>query len=161
MNSSRRIFLGASAAAAASWWWPASASASSGLVLVPIVAAGSSVADISLGTLRRVFTSQPVTGPGGVTFVAFNQPAGARARDLFDRVVLGMGPEEAARYWVDQRIRGGLRPPRSVPNVALLRQVVVRYPGAIGYVAPGELDTTVKALTINGTGPDAPGYPLR
>jgi len=157
----RRVFLGASAAAATHWLWPESAGASSALVLVPIVAASSPVADISLGTLRRVFTSQPVSGPGGVSFVGFNQPAGARERELFDRVVLGMGPEEAARYWVDQRIRGGVRPPRSVPNVALLRQVVVRYPGAIGYVALSDLDASVRPVTINGAGPAAPGYPLR
>ena len=157
----RRVFLGASAAAISGWLWPQSAGASSALLLVPIVAANSSVADVSLGTLRRVFTSQPVSGPGGVTFVGFNQPAGARERELFDRVVLGMTPEEAARYWVDQRIRGGVRPPRSVPNVALLRQVVVRYPGAIGYVALSDLDATVKPVTINGAGPAAPGYPLR
>jgi hypothetical protein len=157
----RRVFLEASAAALAGWLWPESAGAGSALVLVPIVSASSPVADVSLGTLRRVFTSQPVSGPGGVTFVGFNQPAGARERELFDRVVLGMGPEEAARYWVDQRIRGGVRPPRSVPNVALLRQVVVRYPGAIGYLAVSDLDATVKPVTINGAGPAAPGYPLR
>jgi hypothetical protein len=157
----RRVFLGASAAAASHWLWPERAGASPALVLVPVVAAGSPVTDLSLGTLRRVFLSQPVSGPGGVTFVAFNQPAGTRERELFDRVVLGMGPEEAARYWVDQRIRSGTRPPRSVPNVALLRQVVVRYPGAIGYVAVSDLDATVKPVTINGAGPAAPGYPLR
>lgn len=157
----RRVFLEASAAALSGWLWPESAGAGSALVLVPIVSASSPVADVSLGTLRRVFTSQPVSGPGGVTFVGFNQPAGARERELFDRVVLGMGPEEAARYWVDQRIRGGVRPPRSVPNVALLRQVVVRYPGAIGYLAVSDLDATVKPVTINGVGPAAPGYPLR
>jgi hypothetical protein len=157
----RRDFLGASAAAAAHWLWPERAGASPALVLVPIVAAGSPVSDLSLGTLRRVFISQPVSGPGGVTFVGFNQPAGARERELFDRVVLGMSPEEAARYWVDQRIRSGTRPPRSVPNVALLRQVVVRYPGAIGYVALSDLDASVKPVTINGAGPAAPSYPLR
>jgi hypothetical protein len=157
----RRAFLGASAAAVACWLWPERAGASVPLVLVPIVAASSAVADVSLGTLRRVFLSQPVSGPGGVAFVGFNQPAGTRERELFDRVVLGMSPDEAARYWVDQRIRSGLRPPRSVPNVALLRQVVVRYPGAIGYVAVGDLDATVKPVTINGAGPAAPSYPLR
>ena len=151
----RRVFLEASAAAVARWLWTESAGASSALVLVPIVAANSSVADVSIGTLRRVFTSQTVSGPGGVTFVGFNQPAGARERELFDRVVLGMSPDEAARYWVDQRIRSG------VPDVSLLRQVVVRYPGAIGYLALGDLDATVKAVTINGAASAAPGYPLR
>lgn len=130
-------------------------------MLVPIVAANSSLTDISLGTLRRVFLSEPVSGPGGLRLVGFNQPAGSRAREAFDRAVLGMDPDQAARYWVDQRIRGGARPPRQVNSVSLLRQVISRFPGGVGYLALAELDASVRALTINGTAPDAPSYPLR
>lgn len=137
------------------------AAAAGGLLLVPIVAAGSPLTDISLGTLRRVFLSEPVSGPGGLRLVGFNQAAGSRAREAFDRVVLGMDPDQAARYWVDQRIRGGPRPPRQVNGVSLLRQVISRFPGGVGYLTPAELDASVRALTINGATPDAPNYPLR
>jgi hypothetical protein len=132
-----------------------------GLLLVPVVAKGSPMTDITLGTLRRVFLSEPVSGPGGLRLVGFNQPAGSRARDAFDRVVLGMDPDQVARYWVDQRIRGGVRPPRQVTSVSLLRQVISRFPGAVGYLSPTDLDASVRMLTINGAGPDAPSYPLR
>jgi hypothetical protein len=156
----RRSFLQASAALLA----PALAAEpalAAPYVLVPIVAASSPMRDISLGTLRRVFCSEQVTGPGGVRLVGFNHPSGSRARDLFDRVVLGMDPDQAARYWVDQRIRGGTRPPRTVANVALFREVINRYPGAVGYLALSDLDPSVVALTVNGAGPDSPQYPLR
>jgi hypothetical protein len=132
-----------------------------GLLLVPIVASSSAMTDISLGTLRRVFLSEPVSGPGGLRLVGFNQPAGSRARETFDRVVLGMDPDQVARYWVDQRIRGGVRPPRQVNSVSLLRQVISRFPGAVGYLSPADLDASVRALTINGAASDAPNYPLR
>jgi hypothetical protein len=130
-------------------------------LLVPIVASNSPMRDISMGTLRRVFCSEQVSGPGGVRLVGFNHPSGSRARDLFDRIVLGMDPDQAARYWVDQRIRGGARPPRTVGSVALLRDVINRYPGAVGYLSPTDLDASVHALTVNGADVDAPHYPLR
>jgi len=130
-------------------------------VLVPIVAANSPLRDISLGTLRRVFSSEQVSGPNGVRLVGFNHPSGSRARELFDRVVLGLDPDQAARFWVDQRIRGGARPPRTVGNVPLFRDVINRYPGAVGYLALSDLDASVHALTVNGAGPDSPQYPLR
>jgi hypothetical protein len=156
----RRVFLQSSVALLLPSLRVESAAAA-GLVLVPIVASTSPMTDISLGTLRRVFLSEPVTGPGGMRLVGFNQPAGSRARDAFDRVVLGMDPDQVARYWVDQRIRGSLRPPRQVNNVSLLRQVISRFPGGVGYLSPADLDASVRPLTINGAAADAPQYPLR
>jgi hypothetical protein len=67
----------------------------------------------------------------------------------------------AAQYWVDQRIRGGARPPRTVASVALLRQVVAQFPGAITYLPVAELDDSVHVLTIGGQGANSPQYPLR
>jgi hypothetical protein len=156
----RRTFLQASAALLAPALGSERAFAAP-YVLVPIVASNSPLRDISMGSLRRVFSSEPVSGPGGVRLVGFNHPAGSRARDLFDRIVLGMNPDQAARYWVDQRIRGGARPPRAVGSVALFRDVINRYPGAVGYLARSDLDASVRALTVNGADADAPQYPLR
>jgi hypothetical protein len=156
----RRAFLQSSLALALPAL-PLERAGAAALVLVPIVAINSPLTDITLGTLRRVFSSEPVSGPGGLRLVGFNQPAGSRAREVFDRAVLGLDPDQAARYWVDQRIRGGARPPRQVNSVALLRQVISRFPGGVGYLAPSELDQSVRALTINGATPDAANYPLR
>lgn len=158
MKLARRTFLQSPAALLALRAEPAAAS---GPVLVPIVAANSPMTDITLGTLRRVFLSEPVSGPGGLRLVGFNQPPGARAREVFDRAVLGMDPDQAARYWVDQRIRGGARPPRQVNSISLLRQVISRFPGGVGYLTLPELDASIRPLTINGAGPEAPHYPLR
>jgi hypothetical protein len=157
----RRTFLQASAALLAAGLESELALAAPAYVLVPIVASSSPMRDISMGTLRRVFTSEQVSGPSGVRLVGFNQPSGSRARDLFDRVVLGLDPDQAARFWVDQRIRGLARPPRAVGSVALLRDVVSRFPGAVGYLAISDLDASVRALTVNGADADAPQYPLR
>lgn len=156
----RRSFLKASAALFAQALGAEPALAAP-YVLVPVVTASSTMRDISLGTLRRVFRSEQVTDPDGVRLVGFNHPSGSRARELFDRVVLGMDPDQAARYWVDRRIRGGARPPRTVANVTLLREVIHRFPGAVGYLTLADLDASVRALTVNGAAPDSPQYPLR
>jgi len=156
----RRTFLQASTALFAPGLVAGPAPAAS-YAVVPIVAGSSPMRDISLGTLRRVFRSEQVTDPGGVRLVGFNHPSGSRARELFDRVVLGMDPDQVARYWVDQRIRGSARPPRTVATVALLKEVINRYPGAVGYLALTDLDVSVRALTVGGAGLDSPQYPLR
>jgi hypothetical protein len=156
----RRSFLQASATLFAPTLVPELALAAA-YAVVPIVAGASALRDISLGTLRRVFRSEQVTDASGVRLVGFNHRSGSRARELFDRVVLGMDPDDVARYWVDQRIRGSAPPPRTVATVALLKEVINRYPGSIGYLALADLDASVRALTVGGTGPDSPQYPLR
>lgn len=156
----RRSFLQSSAALLAPALGAERALAAT-YVVVPIVAGSSPMLDISLGTLRRVFRSEHVTDSDGARLVGFNHPSGSRARELFDRVVLGMEPDQVARFWVDQRIRGGARPPRTVASVTLLLEVINRYPGAVGYLALADLDASVRALTVNGAGPDSPQYPLR
>jgi hypothetical protein len=157
----RRAFLLGSSSALAALGWIDAASGEPSYTLVPVVARGSSLSDITLGTLRRIFLGETIDGPDGTRFVGFNHPPKTRPRALFDNVVLGMGPDEAARYWVDQRIRGGARPPRTVPNIDLLRQVIAQLPGAISYLPSNELDQSVRALTISGQGADSSRYPLR
>jgi hypothetical protein len=116
---------------------------------------------MALGTLRRIFLGESVDNAAGQRYVCFNHPPLTRPRSVFDQVVLGMNPDEVARYWVDQRIRFGAKPPRVVSNIPLLRQVVARLPGAISYLTQTDLDSSVRPLSIDGLGPDSPRYPLR
>jgi hypothetical protein len=157
----RRAFLAGCAPLAASLTWVGHAAADPSLVLVAVVSRSSGVHDISLGALRRIFLGETVDGPTGMRFVGFNHPPKTRPRVTFDSLVLGMGPDEVARYWVDQRIRGGARPPRTVASIELLRQVIAQLPGAISYLPSSELDQSVRALTIGGIPADSARYPLR
>jgi hypothetical protein len=138
-----------------------SARAAPALVLVPIIGKQSPQRDISLGTLERVFLGRPVDGEDGKRFVPFNHPPKTRSRILFDQAVLGMTPDEVARHWVDQRIRGKGRPPRTVPSAALLKKVVQHFPGAIAYIPAAELDGSVQALKIGGVEHTSAQYPIR
>ena len=128
--------------------------------LVVIVAAQSPLQDISRPLLRRVFTGNPAE-LGGTRLVPLNYGPDDPLRTAFDRLVLGFSQEAAGRYWVDRRIRGQGLPPRAIPNVALLRAVVAKLPGAIGYVTADKLDATVKPLRIDGHDYTSAEYPLK
>jgi hypothetical protein len=75
-------------------------------------------------------------------------------------VVLQMAPPSVSAYWIDRRIRGQGLPPRTVPTPQLMKAVVAKLPGAIGYIAIDQLDDAVQALLIDGKAPSDPRYPL-
>lgn len=102
-------------------------------VLVP---ASNTTPSLSADQLAHLFTGSREAWNGGAV-VAFNLPPRDPLRVEFDRVVLHMTPEEVGRYWIDQRIRGGARPPRQVEDSRLVPKLVARFPGGIGYVAAG------------------------
>jgi len=127
--------------------------------IVVIVAAQSTLRDISHALLRRVFLGEP-TEHAGVRLVPLNYGPDDPVRVAFDRAALGFSPAASGRYWVDRRIRGQGLPPRTVPNQALLRAVVARLNGGIGYVTADQLNPTVRALTVDGETYTDPDYDL-
>jgi hypothetical protein len=137
------------------------AAKSSALVsLVPIVSDRSRLTDIHANDLRRIFLGYAELDPDGRPIIPLNHPPGAEARTRFDRVLLGFGPDDAAKYWVDQRIRGARLPPRTAAPEHLLQRVVAKLPGAISYVPAGSVMPGVRALTIDGRTAGQAGYPL-
>jgi ABC-type phosphate transport system substrate-binding protein len=126
--------------------------------LVVIVAATNPIQDISRANLRRAFLGEPTSGPGG-KLIPLNQPPGSPARYQFDRILLGLDPEDVARFWIDQRIRGQGGAPRAIPAAMLVR-VIPQLAGAIGYVRASELGPGVKIVTIDGKKPGDPDYLL-
>lgn len=130
------------------------------VTLAVVVAGGSRVTKVSREQLKRAFTSQPVTGPDGQRLVPLNHPPRTPDRVGFDQTVLGMGPDEVGRFWIDRRIRGQAAPPRTVEDLATLRRLVERLPGAVAYLRPGQLSGNLKALAIDGKLPNDVGYPI-
>jgi hypothetical protein len=64
-----------------------------------------------------------------------------------------------ARYWVDQKIRG-ISPPRTIPELNLLRSLVAKWPGAITYLPTGLMTPELRPLRIDGKLPGNAGYLL-
>ena len=129
-------------------------------MLVVVVASSLRITDISSGTLRRVFTGY-MTEVGGHRLIPVNHPPHSQARSRFDRAVLGLGPEEIGRFWVDRRIRDEGQPPKTVPSAELAVRLAASLPGVITYARPDSLNSQVRALTVDGMKPGDQGYPLR
>ncbi len=130
------------------------------VALCVVVAPTSKLSDVTLADLRRIFTGERVTDPGGNKLIPLNHPPRTVDRVGFDRTVLGMGPDEVGRFWVDRRIRGGSGPPRTVDSISTLRRVVKNLPGAIGYLRRTQQSAEVKLVRIDGKLPGDSGYPV-
>lgn len=115
--------------------------------------------NLSSDKLRRIFLALPTDDDDGTRFVPINLAQGTGAREHFDRSVLNMSPAEAARYWIDQRLRGS-KPPRSAGSLDVCRRAVQELPGAISYL-PLSAIGALKALSIDGHNPRDNGYPLK
>jgi hypothetical protein len=107
------------------------------LALDVFVNASSSITSLNASDLAEMYNGSRHTWANGTTVIALNLPANQPLRTEFDRVVLGMSPDQVGRYWIDQRIRGASKPPRQVEDPLLVMKLVGRLPGAIGYAPTG------------------------
>lgn len=132
----------------------------SGVKLVIVVQPESPLSDLSLRELKRLYTSEQMTDPGGNRLLPLNQPPGSPDRIGFDRTVLQMDPDTVGRFWIDRKIRAQPGAPRSVNPLDLLRRAVAGIPGAISYLRESDVDSKLKLVTINGKKPTDADYPL-
>lgn len=133
----QRLLVGTIALVALAWPERPSRAEPSRGGLVVIVNAGNPDRP-SAGTLEKIFLRKELTWDSGERIIALNASPENERRQRFDRVVLGMSPDEAARYWLDQRIRGGGTAPREVGDAVLTVKLVAKLSGTIGYV-PADL----------------------
>src|SRR5581483_8754472 len=82
----------------------------------------------------------------GTKATPINLPDDSPLRQRFDTAVLGLDPERVERYWIDRKIRGGERPPRKVATPGAVLRLVSAEPGGIGYVASGDVDSSVRIV---------------
>jgi hypothetical protein len=73
---------------------------------------GVSVTKLSRDELRLIFQTRRSVWPDGSVVRPFNLMPSEPARQVFDRVVLGLTPDLMPRYWIDRRIRGESHPPQ-------------------------------------------------
>jgi ABC-type phosphate transport system substrate-binding protein len=122
------------------------AGAATDLELVVIVNLKNSVSSLSRDELEALFTLSRQRWSNGDPVIVLNLEPGSGPRTHFDRVVLGMAPDEAARFWIDRRIRGRGNPPTKAPNPVTALKVVAALTGAISYVPKSQLGPGVKVV---------------
>jgi hypothetical protein len=153
------IALGGLGVAGALWLEGSLALAEPPVRLQLVTAKANAIRDITFPDLRQLYRGKRIS-VAGVKVIVFNHPAGTPDRVGFDHVVLGMSPDEVGRFWVDQKIRGGDPPPRTIDSASLLLRVVAALPGALGYVREGFSSPELKIVSIEGHMPSDSGYPL-
>jgi ABC-type phosphate transport system substrate-binding protein len=139
----RKLLLGCIAVVAISWTDPSVAGSDA---IAVIVNKANPVGSMSQENLRPIYLMTKTVWSNGVAVEPFNLPEGTPMRTAFDSAVLGMNPEEVARYWIDRRIRGDARPPRKVPSPGTVLSLVAKSEGAIGYVPLAEVNASVKVI---------------
>jgi ABC-type phosphate transport system substrate-binding protein len=140
-----------------------------GALSVPAIAAGDPIAvvvspssrqrGLTSDKLRRIFLALPTDSDDGRRFIPINLAPTSGSRARFDRTVLAMTPEDVARYWIDQRLRGN-KPPRSAATVDICRGAVQELPGAIAYLPLSQVGP-LRVLTIDGRNPSDSAYALK
>lgn len=135
------------------FWWPDEALAADEPISV-IVHKRSRVATVDRDELRQIFqTHKTAWSATGDRAIPINLPDKHPVRHEFDRAVLGLDPDRVARYWVDRKIRGDARPPRTAPSPAAVVRAVATNPDLVGYVPASEVGDEVKVVAkiIDGT----------
>jgi hypothetical protein len=131
------------------------------VTLAVFVAKDSSVQNLKMSELRRIFTNADDSGFSGQRSVPFNHTARSGDRIGFDETVLHMKPDEVSRFWIDRKIRGLPGPPRAVDSLSALLRLVSRTGGGIGYARPTQVTIDVRVIRIDGKLPSEAGYPLQ
>jgi hypothetical protein len=129
--------------------------------IVVIVSAASNTQTLTFTDVRNIFMGLPTYAANGEPYVPLVQAAKTFVRVAFDAQFLGLDPEAAGRYWVDQRIRARRSLPRTIPSVELLRRVVAAMPGAVGYLRADELRPGIVPVRIDGVDFRSPEYRYR
>ena len=127
--------------------------------LVVIMASSSQISDLPSGVLRSAFLGLS-TVYRGTQLIPFNAPIGTPIRARMDWALLGLEQREVGTFWVDQRVRDGRMPPRTVSSTDLAVRVVAQLPGAIACVPASQAGPRVRALRIDGVDPSSHEYLL-
>jgi hypothetical protein len=116
---------------------------------------------LSSSKLRAIFMRNRIRWPDGKPIWLLNWDGRSGLRISFDQLVLKMSPDKVSRYWIDRRIRGLGRPPRSIGSAQVIQSIVSRQEKAISYLRATEVGPKVKVLAIDGLRPGESGYPIK
>ena len=127
--------------------------------LIVVVSKRCPINEISLAQLKQLFRSER-REVASHRLIPLNRPPGSATRIKFDKLVLGMNPEQVGRFWIDRKMRGQTKPPRSVSSLRLVIKVVTQLPNAISYIRHNQLTPDLRMLRVDGKLPGDQGYAL-
>ncbi|HJU72117.1 MAG TPA: hypothetical protein VJ717_00115 [Gemmatimonadaceae bacterium] len=126
-----------------------------------IVHPSTSVGDVSIAQLRRVFLGEQQFWPGGSRVVLFIHEPGSGSRSVVLRQLYQMNEGEFRRYWIAKTFRDDVTTgPKIVSSTALAKRLTATIPGAIAVIPADAVDGTVKVLRVDSRLPREDAYPL-
>lgn len=128
--------------------------------LAIVVAQSSPLKHLTSFELKKLYLGAHITDPAGERIIPFHHAASSPDRVAFEKKVLGMGPEEAASYWIDRKIRGQSGAPKAVGSPELVQRVVSKVAHSVAYVRLDQLRSEVRSIAIDGKLPTDAAYPL-
>jgi hypothetical protein len=116
--------------------------------------------NITLVDLRKMFTGEKRTWPGGTSVKIVVRGAGCRERLALLKLVR-MSEIEYKHYWSAQVLRGEAdAEPLTVPSFGMAKEALRAYPGAVTLVDAQDIKPGMKVIKVDGLPPGAAGYPL-
>jgi hypothetical protein len=123
-----------------------------------IVSPDNPLTNITHDQLRQLYLGRSTEFPNRDRVVLLEL---APLRGIFYRSVLGMSEDQVKRYWISVIFAGGAaEPPKEFGTADAIKRYVARHVGAVAFIAAPDVDSTVKALTVDGHPAADPDYPI-
>jgi ABC-type phosphate transport system substrate-binding protein len=113
--------------------------------VVVVVSAKSPVESLTSAQASQIFLAKSGTLPGGGAATPIDIASGP-ARDEFYAKVTGKDAAQLKAYWAQLTFTGKAKPFKQAPNAAAAKALIAGSPTAIGYLAPGDVDASVRVV---------------
>lgn len=113
--------------------------------VVVVVSAKSPVTALSKAQAAQIFLNKAVSFPGGGSATPVDQAGGA-AREEFYAKVTGKDAAQLKAYWAQLTFTGKAQRPKQAASAAEVKKLVAGSPGAIGYLAPADVDASLRVV---------------
>src|SRR5579863_2266680 len=126
-----------------------------------VVNAGNPASAITLSDLRKTFSREKRSWPGGIPVKLIVRTPGCHERLVLLRL-LKMSEGDYQQYWTAQVLRGeATSPPVAVPSVGMQKEAIMTFLGAITLVDEKDVKPGMKVIKVDGHLPGESGYSLR
>ena len=117
--------------------------------------------NLNLAELRKVFLRERQFWNAKIPVVLYMRPPSSHEGGVILRVIYEMTEVQYRRYWMYKIYRAEVTSdPAVVYSSADANSLVAATPGAITFIAGGEVGPGLKVLRVDGHSPGEPGYPL-
>lgn len=125
-----------------------------------VVNPGNPVTNLSLSDLRKIFSGDKHSWPGGSAVKLIVRGPGSLERLALLRL-LGMAETDYKQYWTARLFRGDSdAEPMTVPSIGMQGEALKIFPGAISLVLAHDVKAGMKVVKVENLLPGAPGYSL-